>query len=76
MNKKLDCPTNVVIYNTSKPASFYVFLAKEMFFNEKHKEIELHGVGDINIRNLAVSIEMITRFGYAEITRIKTEQVV
>ena len=47
-----------------------------MFYNEKHEEIELHGVGDVNIRNLASASELLTRYGYTEMTKIKTKQVV
>jgi len=69
----MDHPDFVVLINQRKQASFYVYLVKEMFHNDNHEFVELHAVGDQNINNLVIATEMITRFGYAEITRIKTK---
>jgi hypothetical protein len=71
----IDHPDYVILINIRKQASFYVYLVKEMFHKDNHEFVELHAVSDQNINTLVIATEMITRFGYAEIIRIKTKQV-
>ncbi len=65
-------PDNVIIARGSKLPKFYVFLAKQMFHNQKFEVVELHGYGEEGIQVAAIATELITRLGYAEICKIKT----
>jgi hypothetical protein len=66
-------PDNVIIVRGPKMPRFYVYLAKEMFHNQKFEVVELHGYGEEGIQVTAITTELITRLGYAEICKIKTD---
>jgi type VI protein secretion system component Hcp len=63
-----------VYVRDEKPVKFYVFLTKELFFNEKYKEVELHGVRN-NIFNVLKVVQIMTKFKYATISKIKTKSI-
>lgn len=71
-----DHPENVIVVQPGRLSKFYVFLVKEMFFNEKHELLELHAVGNDCILSLSMAVEKISRFGYAEVAKIKTKTVI
>lgn len=57
--------------HADKPCKFYVFLVKQLFHNEKHTEVTVSGVG-MNIFQVIKVTEILTRFKYATVSRIKT----
>lgn len=66
-------PDNVIIVNGGERGpKFYIYLAKEIFHNQKCDQVEFHGYGEDGIHVVAIVIELITRLGYAEINKIRT----
>lgn len=61
--------------NSNKSAQFYVYLTKEIFHKKKFEIVELHAVGDPCIPALASATNMLTKFGYCEIVKLRTKQV-
>jgi hypothetical protein len=64
--------SNIVSVHSDRPVKFYVFLAKQLFHNQKYEEVVLQGV-EMNIFNAIKAAEIITRYNYATITKIKTK---
>lgn len=73
---QIQCPENVIVLHHSKTAQFYVYLTKEYFHKQKFEQIELHAVGDPCIPALASTTNMLTKFGYCEIVKLRTKQVI
>lgn len=71
----MECPGNVIVLSPMKNFHFYVYLTKEIFHKNEFSQIELHAVGDMCIPTLAASTNILTKYGYIEIVRIKTKQV-
>ena len=64
--------SNVVNVRASRQATFYVYLIKQMFHNDEHSMIELHGVGDPSINKVVRIMGILSQNGYVTISRIKT----
>lgn len=71
-HQEIIIPENIIIVRGAKVPKFYVYLAKEMFHNQKFEVVELHGYGEEGIHIVAIVTELITRLGYAEVCKIKT----
>lgn len=64
---------DVVRVSSKRPATFYVFLVKQLFHSDKFDTIEIHGAGDKGINTLSKAVGILTKYHYATITRIKTK---
>ena len=56
--------------------SFYVYLIKQILHNEKgFEDVEIHAIGDNNIMTAARVVDMLTRFNYVTMSRLKTKSI-
>ena len=56
-----------------KNTQFYVYLVKQMFHTEKFEEVELHGQGQPDIFTVIKLSEILTKYCYASVGKIKTK---
>jgi hypothetical protein len=66
--------SNIIFVKQERSTKFYVYLVKQLFHNEKYDTVQLHGAG-FNIFSVIKVAEIISRFKYADIARIKTKAI-
>ena len=65
--------SNLVMVSGKRPASFYIYLVKQLFLNEKYDMVELHGAGDRCINSAIKVVGVLVKYRYVTITRLKTK---
>ena len=61
--------------SNSKTFNFYCYLVKRLFHSDGFECVELFAKDDYNIQSLSKTVNIMTKFGYATIKRIKTKHV-
>lgn len=65
--------SNIIFLRKEESHYFYISLAKSILYKGNFDEVELHAVGESCIFKAFQAIEVLTRVGYAIISRIKTK---
>ena len=65
--------SNLVLIGSKRKAGFYAGLVKNLFAQEKYPDIILQGRGERGVLRTAQSVNILTRWGYCEIRRLKTK---
>lgn len=68
--------TNIVFVSERKELGFYMGKAKWIFKQGKFDVVEIHAAGDENIYTATKVYDMLTRYEYAVLSRIKTKTLV
>lgn len=50
----------------------YVAIVKNVFAQDRHEVLELHGFGDIGMSKLTQVVNVLTNWGYVQVVKIKT----
>ena len=66
-------PNNFIMVSEMKTPSFYVYLFKKLVHNEKFEEVILQGRAPENIYSVIKVSEILTKYKYATIGKIKTK---
>jgi len=65
----------LVVLRANRTFRFYIYLVKQLLRAE-FEEVTVHGVGERNIFVALKVTEILTRHGYAELTRLKTKSAI
>lgn len=67
--------SNIIHLNTDRNANFYIFLAKVILHNHDFTEVELHASGDRNVSSAVRVTDVLVRYKYVTISRMKTKLI-
>ena len=63
----------MIFLRQDRGVKFYIYLVKQLLHNHDFTFVELHGAGESNIFNSIKVTEVLTKYNYVTMTRIKTK---
>ena len=64
--------SNILTIGRRLQMTRYVAIVKNVFAQDRHEVLELHGFGDIGMSKLTQVVNVLTNWGYVQVVKIKT----
>lgn len=71
--QELKLESNVLFFREDRPAKHFIYKAKQILHSPEFEQVELHSSSDRSILTLLKVVEILTKYNYATVTRIKTK---